>query len=397
MEFIKLIGGEKANDSYLTFLEKTASEAESVIGLVAYWTAGIEDLPTFINLISREKSFVCVDPSSPTNLELLLSLNNQGNNFYAFKYEVTGFESKEGLLHSKVYLFDNSDDTAVLIIGSHNTSKRALYGTNIEHSMCLRLNKHDGLYKEVRRQICDIKYKYCIKIEFVDKGPGGGGSGEDYEKEIDLIIIVGDRMEALHMEKIISVFYKNPSEAIKTNETPIYVLAYEVENKNEYLYRAVIKQSGSLDKFIEKSAEIEFGQRRYAEKDVNMIPFLFDERQIPEEVNKTHTYFNTIQIEERIEDFELYYYKEADIDRDLSDFGLPIFKIAPGKGKIYLSPKINQLRIKQHYSMNFEPINVKSYYLNEGSTLFPDSERSPNFSFYPIHKRIRKKMFLKRL
>jgi hypothetical protein len=387
MDTIILLGGLENNSPYKKFIEGAAAKAESVIGLVAYWTVGIELIPNLIKLNENPNSFICVDPSSPTDLFLLLSLNKAGNNFYAFNYEVSGYETREGLLHSKVLLFDNSDDSAVLILGSHNMSVRALTGINIEHSIYMRLKKTDHLYLDIKSQIIAIKEKHCSKIESVNK------IDED-EKEIYVLTIVGDRMDTLVNEQIISVFYKNQNEAIKTNEQKLLVMAIEADTGEKFLYSALIKQSGSLDRFIEKSTEIEFSKRRYAEKDSLMIPFLFSERDVSLEVNKSHKYFNTIQFIEKIQDYKLYSYHTVDVSSGVKDLYNTDDKTF--LDKIKASPRLNNQRRVSDYNTNFNASKIKEYYSGDNTTLFPDQVRTPNFENYPKHKNIREKMFFRK-
>lgn len=388
MEFLKLIGGTSAVTSHRDFLEEAAALAESVIGIVAYWTAAIDDLPGLIKLTEGANSFICLDPSPPTDLKLLLSFNNIGANFYAFNYEITGSETREGLLHSKVFLFDNSDNTAVLVLGSHNATKRALYGVNIEHSLAFNLKKDEPLYLDIRSQIMAIKNRFCSRIIRVNEP-------DEKEEQVYVMIIVGDRMDTLVQEKIITVFYKKASEAVKTTETQLYILAIEAESKDEYLYEAVIKQSGSFETYLEKTTEIEFGQRRYAEKDPDMIPFLYQENKVSIDINKNHCYFNTIQVVERVRNFNLYTYKKEEQSDDSLDQLREIISQAEIEGKVSLNSKIKSVSTRMNFNIDFEPSRIKSYYLSPTQNLFNDGVRSPNFRYYPRHRKVREKMFFK--
>lgn len=383
-DIIDLIGGVHAGNAYLNFIEDTARKAESVVGLVAYWTLSAFDAPAFINLIGKNGSFICVDPSPPTDLEKLVSMNLAGNNFYAFQLELSSFEYKVGLLHSKMLLFDNHDDSAILVLGSHNMTIRAISGINIEHSIAIKLNKSDDLYRNVRNQIIAIKENLCDKVLFVPE-----------DDPVDVLILVGENMDKLIDEGLISIFYKSAKEAIKSNERTIYILAIDAANSKEYLYESSVKQSGVLDPYIKKSTEIEFSDRRYAVKEKFSFPFLFDEIKIPTEELKQNQYFNMLKVERRINDYFLYTYILHNVDDKIVSFygDNPFYEKL--LNKIKLSKRILTNESIQQYKPTFNLAAVKARYVQSPDAVIQEKSAINVESSLPLHRSVLSKMYLK--
>ena len=368
MELEALLGGFGAGTEYRTFLETTSKNAKSVIGLVAYWTISEVHCPNLIDLVAKENSFICVDPSHPTDLHLLLKYNRDGNNFYAYKYELN-FEGNEGLLHSKMLLFDMDGDDAILVIGSHNMTVRAITGINIEHSIVYKISKQSELYKNVRNQIFFIKETLCTKILFVKN---------DDEDTIPIFTIVGDNMYNLKNDEIFTVFFKENKEAFKTNEQKILVLAIEAETDEKFLYLARILQTGSFNKNQDKSTGIEFSERRYAEKDHLVIPFLFKEKMVERQINKEHSYFNTIEILSLLKDHEIYYYSNKLETKSMSETFVKSGLSKDIVKKIKLNKNIIDQGSKISFQTDFNKSKIKEYYSFQEYDNFLEKEKMRN-------------------
>jgi hypothetical protein len=335
IENITLIGGVPFTENYKQRLEEISIKAKSVIGLVAFWTISYDDLPSFINLLKDQNSFMCVDPTNPTDIEILFDLGQDNCNLNVYSYQVYAFESTDGLLHSKVMLFDIDEEYAELWIGSHNLTKRAINGINVEHSLIIKLKKNTELYKEIRDQILLIRTKYCVSIK-------------DYvPPELlpeDVLIIYGERMDELQSEGLIMILYEDMSEAIKYFERDFYVLAIEVSNNSKYLYKVRLHQSGELNNSVFRSTDIQFGRRRYGEKAYGTETFLKLEDEIHDYQIKKYRYFNNISVLNMITRFEV-----MNVEKDLDRFKID-YNLFAG---------IEAINIKKHIGLHKKLLKVK--------------------------------------
>ena len=90
----------------------------------------------------------------------------------------------------------------------------------------------------------------------------------------------------------------------------------------------------------------------------------------------------------------MYNYKSNASENGITElFGITDSKVLQN---VKLSSKINTQRSKINYSTGFSSNSIKEYYSGNNSNLFPDESRKPDFKKYPIHKKIREKMFIKR-
>jgi len=291
-----LIGGPGGQDQYYSFLANTASKSREVRGCVAYWTIGQSTIPDLFELLKSEDSFICVDPSPPTELNMLKTYHEKGYNFWAFGYFIRNFETKDGLLHSKILLFDIDDGNAILVIGSHNMTNRALFGINIEHSIAIPLDRSSDTYEKVDSHLRCIKSQYCIPP----------WSREEKEEEVLVLKIIGENMDQLVSERIITVFFNMISDGIKTTGTKLYILALDVNSKEEYLYLSQVHQAGELNKRIEKSIGLEFSSRRIAETEPFFIPFLYQEKAVNRELIEREGYFNSFEIIKKVDSYKVF-------------------------------------------------------------------------------------------
>lgn len=319
---MKLLGGPGAQNHYLNFLVEMSSKAKDVRGCVAYWTIEHSTLPELFELLKGNDSFICVDPSPPTELNMLAAYHTQGYHFWAFGYYIKNFETKDGLLHSKILLFDLDEKNAILLLGSHNMTNRALSGINIEHSIGIPLIRGSESYHQIDQHLRCIKEKYCIPP----------WNRQEKEEEALVMTIIGEDMANLVAEKIITVFFKLKTDGIKTTGKKVYVLALDVNSKDEYLYVAEIHQAGELNKQIEKSTGIDFSRRRIAETEPYFIPYLFKEKAVERKSIEQTGFFNNLRILRKLEGFEIYESgKVVGGNNNVSDFVYPLTPIVDGE------------------------------------------------------------------
>jgi hypothetical protein len=214
------------------------------------------------------------------------------------------------------------DLNAILVLGTHNMTNRALSGINIEHSIGIPLNRDSESYHQIDEHLRCIKEKYCIPP----------WNRQEKEEEVLVLTIIGEDMGNLVAEEIITVFFKLKTDGLKTTGTKLYVLALDVSSKDEYLYAAEIHQAVELNKQIEKSTGIDFSRRRIAETEPYFIPYLFREKAVERKSIEQTGYFNNLRILRKLEGFEIYESgKAVGGNINVSDFVYPLIPIVDGE------------------------------------------------------------------
>jgi hypothetical protein len=123
-----------------------------------------------IKKLSNE-GFLCSDISEPTNIDWLHYLSKEGSNIYLHIARpvaervpgelTTGMP--DHLMHSKMILFE-MEDYAEAWVGSHNWTRRAFDGPNIEISLILKIKKHSLIYYQCLDVLSHIKYQ-CYSFD----------------------------------------------------------------------------------------------------------------------------------------------------------------------------------------------------------------------------------------
>ena len=123
-------------------LTNSLKDIDWIKGTTAFWTIfeGRPE-PRFSERLKRGlikgQSYFCTDISTiATNIDAIDSYANYGCNFYVFSYKLSLKldETSSMLQHSKMILIKKGDK-AIIYIGSHNFTNRALAGLNIEHTV----------------------------------------------------------------------------------------------------------------------------------------------------------------------------------------------------------------------------------------------------------------------
>ena len=172
IELLADIPAESLRERMLENIEK----CESIRIVVAYWT-----LPPnffynhekkhnkFLELLGKKDSFICVDAQYPTNIDQLKKFKvlNPNANIHLHHYalannNIPDEKYRENLLHSKIIVFDYGNNKVEVWLGSHNFTRRALLGINLEASLGVTTNKEDSLYKDIDKYIQDIKTSRTI-------------------------------------------------------------------------------------------------------------------------------------------------------------------------------------------------------------------------------------------
>lgn len=107
--------------------------------------------PDLVRAIQHESGFVCVDLHPPTEVDALATMAQQGGRVHVYyedipTYTDQGRKEPPALLHAKMLLFWSKGGTAELWVGSHNWTKRAILGLNVEASLVVRLKDSSPLF-----------------------------------------------------------------------------------------------------------------------------------------------------------------------------------------------------------------------------------------------------------
>jgi hypothetical protein len=180
---IKLITQSEIKDEY----KEIVKDAQVIKGTVAYWTWDKSFVESkigkkYLAALKNKESFFCVDITSPsTNLDNIATCEKKGKNFYIFSYKFkNGTKGDEGilsLLHSKITYLKTRKNQFVFI-GSHNNSKSAFDGNNMEHSILIKFSlrpktEEKNLLKRFLDELDRIKFlctKFDIKLLEYYKG-----------------------------------------------------------------------------------------------------------------------------------------------------------------------------------------------------------------------------------
>ena len=280
---------------------------DSAAGLsaaVAYWTVG----PNFVspNLSARiapRNGFLCVDLHLPTDIDNLAELKRAGGNVYLFILDVKtvsdhGNDEKRWLLHSKMLLFDKNDGTSELWVGSHNWTRRALMGLNIESTVRLQCMADSPILKGARSYLEGIRSQCEAfdlgKIEFYKQLQRQYIDGSDFTLELE-----GDEPDQLS-KTTVTVFGTDAEEfpAIRGFlGRNIYVQVYDTSSDAYFIYEARLTQAGEMTAYNPAAGEISFPDRRYAHRVGSKAPLLLPQQAVPTHILAKAYYFVTIAID----------------------------------------------------------------------------------------------------
>ncbi|MBK7969582.1 MAG: hypothetical protein IPK08_11860 [Bacteroidetes bacterium] len=366
-----LAGGLNDTETHLARLEQVSRRAKSVKGAIAFWTCVVNDIPEFSKLLGASESYICIDPSYPTNLEALGTICKVGGKIFLYRYGID-FEYKDALLHSKLLLFDLDDYTAELWVGSHNITKRALKGINIEHSIVIKIEKASVLYKSIDAELNFIREKQCVELN------DSILQGAELE---DTIVLFGPNMRNLTKEEVILLLFQERNDAVKKINKKVFLLGIDTDDASRHLYKAVIRQSGEL-KGATKLSEITFDYRRYGVKDRNMATYLFPESRISSDALRDKQFFVNINIHEKISSFNVLMPSgDTELKTSEADFFGNRFNEKIAK-RFKINEALGALEFKEVKIDNSELTDLKSYY-----ELPPNDSRRK-----PIYQRLSEKL-----
>ena len=315
---IKLIPATKNRNIKLQ-IEGLLTNCVSFQASVAFWTIDIKFFShrALTYALKKENSFICADIQSPTNIDNLHEFYNQGVReiyLHQFRQPPTEYTLNTNLLHSKIYLFLMENDEAKILIGSHNLTKYAIEGQNLEASTIINCTTSDKIYKDTVEYLQDVKDQYCMKfdvekVEIYKKLQSRNAEKTDEDFDLKKVVtLVGEDMENLEKEQIISFLSLSQSEYSKFRTTggELYLHTFDLKTKKSNLYKCEVVQTGELDKDIEK-LEIEFAQpRRFAFIGTKKLSLLKEQTKITKTILEVSKYFVSVSISYKFGSFQIF-------------------------------------------------------------------------------------------
>lgn len=319
---IELVPGLGDPDIKLRF-EARLVNCLNVKGCVAFWTIDVKafNFEALKQAIKRQNSFYCVDIQQPTNIDSLTEYVKLGaTEIYLHKYRLdpTQYNLNTNLLHSKVVLFELSNNEIEIWIGSHNLTHFALSGFNLEASTVINCSKSDKIYDETLSYLNQVKNTYCDKFDLTKVDIYKKLQTRDARRNIIIsggatkveavVTLVGMEMENLKDERVIFLLSLNKREFSKFKKigTTIFLHTFDIKTKKENLYVCKISQSGEID-FKSPKLDIDFTEpRRFAYIGTGKLSYLKASMKVDKKILKVSRYFVNLTIHYEVKNFQIF-------------------------------------------------------------------------------------------
>jgi hypothetical protein len=233
----------------------------------------------------------------------LAKFREKGANIRLYLYELGGgkteVEDAKGvpnhLLHSKVFLFDQADNTAFAWIGSHNGTFRALQGINLECSNVIHLDKKSQQYADIEQHLNGIE-RVCRPFYFDEISEYQALQGFNAAEPTIEVVVASHTPLDLRSEITIFGSVARDFQELKTVDKELFLAVTDSATDTETFYKAEISQTGK------SPGQIRFSARRYAMRHGEKIPELQPSGSIPESIYKNAAYFVTLSIKYQMPD-----------------------------------------------------------------------------------------------
>lgn len=282
------------SDQVIDRLIDLVNRAERMRGLLAFWTLAAEELGPNLPHVLANGGFLCLDIHRPTDIDRLDDLNKAGAPIYLYLYDLSGQTEQPGtiglpphLMHAKTLLFDMPDGTSVLWTGSHNGTRRALHGLNIEMSVLLTLDRSSTVYRDAERFVEEVRAR-CDRFQSSLCSYYRWLQGDDASTPI---IELEDGLDAPITQTTITVFGIKASELseIKTVDKEILVSLTSNRSGATRIYNATVANTGHM-------GGIQFDPCRYAYRDGKALPVLQPHGPVPAVILKKSSYFASLTL-----------------------------------------------------------------------------------------------------
>ena len=269
---------------------------------IGYWT--VTDAlfgPHLAPALRDDSGFACVDLHPPTDVDALARLAGKGSHLYIYYEEIPTYTDQKRkeppcLLHSKMLLFWSKDRTAELWVGSHNWTNRAILGLNVEASLVVRLRDSSSLFAaaaEYLQKMKDISDSFDLsKVDFYKKMQQKMVRGL-----VPVIELEGEDAGTLD-NATMALFGTDRTELqrLGTVRRDVNVLLFDPHSDKQYLYPAMILQSGLLAASDSSAGGISFSPRRHAFRMGRQFTLLQPEGPVDAYVLATAEYFVTLRL-----------------------------------------------------------------------------------------------------
>jgi len=275
-------------------------------GAVAYWTVADGLFGNKVSpALKHDSGFMCVDIHLPTDIDALAGLVRSGAHVRLFSEEIvttTDFGKREPpcLLHPKMLLFWSPDKTAELWVGSHNWTRRAILGLNVEYSVVLRLEDTCPLFCEAAEYLQEIK-SICEPFDL-----GRVDYYKELQKFIDDRTVPVIEVEAREADRLggleVSIFGTDAEDLkeLGTVSRTVYLSATENDGTEaEFVYPATIMQVGALNSSNPRAGTVSFSARRYAHRLGRRLPELLPTQEVPSSTVAHAEFYVTLELQHR--------------------------------------------------------------------------------------------------
>jgi HKD family nuclease len=300
-------------------LRHSVVKATTFYGAVAFWTIK----PTFVGsdfplLLGSDKSFLCIDIHQPTSIDLLSDLATQversresrtkGPSIYIYLRDLEGSTEvwsgnsamPEQLLHTKSLIFDFADGTSEIWVGSHNWTRRAIVGVNIEATLVLRVTQDSVLYRssrEVLEKIQSLCSPFNPRLARYYKWLQGKLQPKAFME------LEGEQAGTLTQQEI-KLFGTDPSEygPLASMDSRVCLAVRDTQSGDEYLYNAAVTTATNSPRDITQLQQaLHNNQQRFVYRQGRRFPRL-ELKLDSNEQNPVQqvAYCGTIKVHERL-------------------------------------------------------------------------------------------------
>ncbi len=283
-------------------LTAALSRATRLQAGIGYWTIDHALLgPDLVRAIQHEHGFVTVDLHPPTEVDALAAMVRLGARVHVYyedipTYTDQGRKEPPTLLHAKMLLFWSSDGTAELWVGSHNWTKRAILGLNVEASLVVRLKDSSALFIAASNYLAHMK---AIAEPFdLAKVDAYKALQRKMTNGLTPVMELEADDGASASGTTITVFGTDRKDLTKlgTVRREIHVALRDPRTDAQFLYPATILHSGLLAASDAAAGGISFSPRRCAYRKGQQFPTLLPSSAVDQAVLNTAEYFVTVRL-----------------------------------------------------------------------------------------------------
>lgn len=268
---IEVLPSLRGRRSLCQRLEQSIELATALRAVVAFWTTEPDFISSQLSkLLSHSDSYLCVDLHPPTDIDQLNALTNQNANVKLHIRKLDGRTENRNtgmpphLLHAKTLLFDLPNGKAELWVGSHNWTRRALLGFNIELSAIIQLERESALYQDVKDKLDEIA-RLCVQFDSNEityyKWLQGLSEGESKS----FIELEGEKADTLANSEI-AIFGTDYTDLKQINKlSEVYLAIFDSIAAKQMFYRAeVVTVSKSRTDIQDLAARLSASKQRFA-------------------------------------------------------------------------------------------------------------------------------------